>query len=104
MYPQHFPFEVVSTQDPSLRRRYPASSVLWSIWLPDRLRSVLAITLVRRYSLPSENRQDLPRLPIYFYDMPCSQTPGMPHTSALSVVCDSVFWFIYTIDHSKSRT
>ena len=49
MSSQRFPFMVGSAQDPSLHERYLASTVLWSIRLPDSHFSSLAVTLVGRY-------------------------------------------------------
>ena len=60
--------------------------------------------LVSRYSTSLENRQDLPRLPICFIDMPCSQTPGTPLTTAHPVASDVVFWKNDAIDHPNSCT
>ena len=59
--------------------------------------------LVRRYCPPWQSDEDLPRSPCYFDDMPCSQTPGMPDTTAQIAVPDGVFWGIQPIDHPKSR-
>ena len=63
--------------------------------LSDFLITILAsslITLVCQYCVPSQSAEDLPRSLHYFNDMPCSQTPGMPDTTAQNAVPDGVFW------------
>jgi hypothetical protein len=55
--------------------------------------------LVRRYFDSLKNHQDLPRSPICFSDMPCSQTPGTPLAAAHPAASDVVFWKIDAIDH-----
>jgi hypothetical protein len=60
--------------------------------------------LVSRYSASLENRQDLPRSPICFADVPCSQTPGMPPAATHSAAGDVVFWKTDAIDHPNSCT
>jgi len=76
--PARFPFKGDFPQGPSLHGRYPVSSVLCPIWLPDRRPDGLAVTLVHRYSHSRKNGQDLPRSPIPCCAMPCSPTPGRP--------------------------
>ncbi len=49
MSSQRFPSMVGSAQDPSLHKRYLASTVLWSIRLPHSHFSSLAVTLVGQY-------------------------------------------------------
>ncbi len=49
MSSQRFPSMVGSAQDPSLHERYLASTVLWSIRLPDSHFGSLAVTLVGQY-------------------------------------------------------
>jgi hypothetical protein len=55
--------------------------------------------LVSRYFDSLKNHQDLPRSPICFTDMPCSQTPGTPLAAAHPVTSDVVFWKFDAIDH-----
>ena len=76
-----------------LRRYYGPSDFLTAVPASSLTR------LVSRYSDSLENRQDLPRSPICFSDMPCSQTPGTPLATAHPVASDVVFWKIDAIDH-----
>ena len=66
-----------STGVTPLHRYYDPSDFLGTI------SPSLPTGLVRRYCTPSQSTQDLPRSPVSFDCMPCSQTPGTSHAAAL---------------------
>jgi len=65
-----------STGVTPLHRSYDPSDFLSTV------STALPTGLVRRYCTPSQSTQDLPRSPVPFDCMPCSQTPGTPHAAA----------------------
>ena len=103
MSSQRFPFMVGSAQDPSLHERYLASTVLWSIRLPDSHFSSLAVTLVGRY-FPTGRAIRISHVHLSAL-VPCRALRPRRRSISLPIsdIWNSAFKFINTLSHLRIR-